>query len=235
MFKEYKYLSHILDNHTPTYGNEYNISISLSHDMKNGAIANESYINTTTHIGTHIDLPYHFHKEGQTIEMYEASFWIFNCPILINIDPKDEIIKDELINKIELLSLDKNIDLLMIKTGIEKHRGTKRFWAENPGFSSDVYHYLVQKFPKLRAFGFDSISLTSYKHPLIGREAHQAFLNPKHPLLIIEDMHLNTLSENEKISQIIIAPIRIAKCDGMPCTIIATIQSKKRSQTNETE
>lgn len=229
MFVEYKYLSHILDNSTPTYGNEYNIAISLEYDMKNGSIANESHISTTTHIGTHIDLPFHFHKEGQTIEKYEASFWIFNRPALINIDSKNEIIKDELINKIEQLSLDKNIDLLLIRTGIEEYRGTKKFWAENPGFSSEVYHYLIQKFPKLRAFGFDSISLTSYKHPLVGREAHQAFLNPEHPLLIIEDMHLNTLSEDEKISQVIIAPIRIAQCDGMPCTIIATTQSEKGS------
>jgi len=223
---KYKYLSHILDNHTPTYGNEYNISITLSHDMKNGAIANESYINTTTHIGTHIDLPFHFHKDGQTIEMYEASFWIFNYPVIIDIDSKNKILKDEIINKIDGLSLDENLDLLMIRTGIEKLRGNKSFWSENPGFAPEVYHYLVQKFPKLRAFGFDSISLTSYKHPLIGREAHQAFLNPDHPLLIIEDMHLNSLSEDEKILQIIIAPIRIAKCDGMPCTIIATIQSQ---------
>ena len=105
---KYKYLSHILDNHTPTYGNEYNISITLSHDMKNGAIANESHINTTTHIGTHIDLPFHFHKNGQTIEMYEASFWIFNYPVMIDIDSNNKSRQDEIINKIDGLSRDEN-------------------------------------------------------------------------------------------------------------------------------
>jgi kynurenine formamidase len=220
---QYKYLSHILDNDTPTYGNEYNISITFSHDMQKGAIANESSILTTTHIGTHIDLPYHFFKEGQTIEAYDASFWIFEHPLVIEINQEKEIIKDELIHALEQYKHQKNIDFIMVKTGIEKIRKNKKFWAENPGFDPDLYNYLVDTFPKVRAFGFDSISLSSYKHPLVGRKAHQAFLNPAYPIIVIEDMHLSEISTSENILQVIIAPLRISKCDGMPCTVIAAI------------
>ena len=124
---KYQYLSHIINNATPTYGNAYNISITLSHDMKNGEVANESHISSPTHIGTHIDLPFHFYKNGQTIEQYDASFWIFNNPILLDIHSNHKVLKDEIINRINTLSLDTNVDLLMIRTGIEEARGSKKF------------------------------------------------------------------------------------------------------------
>ena len=95
----YKYLSHILDNDTPTYGNEYHISIELSQAIDKGAVANESSFAATTHIGTHMDMPYHFFIEGQTIEDYDASFWMFSHPLIVEIDVKNEIVKDELDRK----------------------------------------------------------------------------------------------------------------------------------------
>lgn len=226
----YEYLSHILDNATPTYGDEYTVKIGLSYEMAKGSVANESHISTTTHIGTHIDLPYHFFADGDTIESYEASSWIFTHPLLIELDHVGEIICDELIKKIEIYSNIEETDLIIVKTGIEKERGQKKFWAENPGFSPELYTYLTKKFPKLRAFGFDSISLSNYMHPLIGRKAHQAFLNPIRPLIIIEDMHLIHMLSTDNIIQVIIAPIRIAKCDGMPCTVIASIKSDSKNK-----
>lgn len=221
---EYRYLSHILDNDTPTYGNAYNISIQLTDEIQKGAVANESTISTTTHIGTHIDLPYHFFAEGETIEAYDASFWIFRHPLLVEIDVQGEIIKDELISALEPHRHKKETDLIMVKTGAEKARGEQSFWADNPGFAPELYDYLIAAFPKVRAFGFDAISLSAYQHPLTGRKAHRSFLNPDHPILIIEDMHLCGISTQEHLLQVIIAPLRIARCDGMPCTIIAAIQ-----------
>ena len=227
------YLSHILDNDTPTYGGEYPVSIKRSKDISEGAIANESEIHSTTHIGTHIDLPYHFYQEGQTIESYSADFWIFTSVLLIEISPEGEIIEQEIIEKIKEASAPQEIEILLIKTGMEAWRKTQRYIMENPGFSPELYNYLIANFPKLRAFGFDTISLTSYNHPLIGRQAHRSFLNPKQPLLIIEDMSLHPISEETMITQLVIAPLRIASCDGMPCTVIATIeeQTKRDMQT----
>ena len=154
----YKYLSHILDNDTPTYGNEYSISIKQSHNIENGAIANESNIATTTHIGTHIDFPYHFFSEGQTIENYNASFWVFSDPLIVEMEVKNEIIKDELISVLEQFHHQKNTDLIMVKTGAESIRRSKKFWAENPGFDPSLYDYLIYTFPKLRVFGFTASS-----------------------------------------------------------------------------
>ncbi len=227
---KYIYLSHIIDNDTPTYGSEYTIDIKLVHSIEKGSIANESSIYSTTHIGTHIDLPYHFYKDGKTIESYAASYWIYNNPLCINISPNSAIVCDEVISALEQKSNIKDIDLLIVNTDIGKIRKEKIYMTNNFGFSPKLYNYLTKKFLKLRAFGFDSISLSSYQNPMIGRKAHKVFLNPNKPLLIIEDMNLLDLKPNDNLTQVIISPMRIANCDGMPCSIIAKIEGDKNDK-----
>ena len=72
--------------------------------------------------------------------------------------------------------------------------------------------------------GFDSVSVSSFSNRMLGREAHKAFLDPLNPILLLEDMDLTLLSEDSKIKKLDIAPLRISKCDGLPCTIIAEIE-----------
>jgi len=38
--------------------------------------------------------------------------------------------------------------------------------------------------------GFDSISVSSFQNRMVGREAHRAFLDPKAPILLLEDIDL---------------------------------------------
>ena len=78
------FLSYILDKNTPTYGNRNRLKQVKKSDISKGDIANDTFISTTVHIGTHIDMPYHFYKDGQTIEDFNADFWVFK---------KEEILK----------------------------------------------------------------------------------------------------------------------------------------------
>ena len=95
------FLSHILDENTPSYGSRNKFLIEKKSDIQKGDVANDSFIKTTVHIGTHIDMPYHFFENGQTIENFDADFWIFSkVEILfldLKIDKEKLIIRDELI------------------------------------------------------------------------------------------------------------------------------------------
>ena len=62
--------------------------------------------------------------------------------------------------------------------------------------------------------------MSSFTDRLLGREAHKKFLNPVKPILLLEDMDLRNINENVVFKKIIIAPLRIAKCDGLPCTVM---------------
>jgi len=212
------YLSYILDKGTPAYGDRNRFNIIKKSDISKGDVANDSSISTNVHIGTHIDMPYHFYENGQTIEDFDADFWVFKKSLFIEIEPNGYIIKDEVIKKLDTIE---NIgyEILVVKTGICHRRESPGFWAENYGFHPDIANYLREHFPNIRVIGFDSISVSSLTDRMLGREAHKRFLDPKNPILLLEDMDLRELNKNSTIRELIISPLRISKCDGLPCTV----------------
>jgi kynurenine formamidase len=216
------FLSHILDANTPTYGNRNKISIEKKSDMSKGDIANDSYIATTVHIGTHIDMPYHFYEGGQTIEDFEIDFWRFQKVLFLDISPKSMILKNEIIENLETVE-DIGYEILIVKTGICHKRDTEDFWKVNYGFDPEIYDYLLSNFPDIRVFGFDSISVSSFQNRTLGREAHKRFLSPEKPILLLEDMDLRNIDESTNFEEVIISPLRIANCDGLPCTVFGVL------------
>ena len=212
------YLSYMLDKNTPTYGNRNRFIVEKKSDISQGDIANDTSIMTTVHIGTHIDMPYHFYDDGQTVEDFDTDFWLFTQTLFIEIQQDAPIIKEKLIeelNKIEDISY----DILIVKTGLCYEREQEKFWKNNYGFHPDVYDYLVEKFPDIRVIGFDCISVSSWSDRMLGREAHKRFLNPKKPILLLEDMDLREVNKKIVLEKILVAPMRIAQCDGLPCSV----------------
>jgi arylformamidase len=216
------FLSYILDKNTPTYGNRSRFKQIKESDMSQGDIANDTSISTTVHIGTHIDMPYHFYSDGKTVGDFDADFWVFEKPLIVDIKQDELIINKQLINKLDNIK-DGDYDILIVKTGICNVRTKKQFWNDNYGFHPDIYNYIARRFTKIRVFGFDTISVSSFQNRIIGREAHKYFLNPKNPILLLEDMDLRNINEKTKLTKIIVSPLRISNCDGLPCTVFASI------------
>ncbi len=217
------YLSYILDENTPTYGNRNRFICEKKSDISKGNVANDSTISTTVHVGTHIDMPYHFFEGGQTIENFDASYFRFTNVLFIDILPKDIIVKDDLIALLKTQTNKNSYDMLVVKTGICHKRDNNEFWQTNYGFDPSIAEYLRMEYPNIRVIGFDSISVSSFANRILGKESHRSFLNPKQPILLVEDMDLTHLKKDSKIDKIDIAPLRIAQCDGLPCTIIAEV------------
>lgn len=216
------FLSHFLDEKTPSYGNRNVFRLESKRSMMCGDHANDSFLHMSVHQGTHSDMPIHFYENGQSIEDYPASFWVFDYPIVIEIKPKNEVIYQEVVNVINKLSdvVKKECDLLIVKTGIGLVRGLPEFWEKNPGFSPDLYPYFKTELPSLRVFGFDGISLTGFQNREIGKIAHRNFLNPEAPILLLEDMRLNEVSSLMQLDKVIVAPLLLKNSDGLPCTVI---------------
>lgn len=216
------FLSHILNENTPTYGDRNKFVVEKKSDMDKGDVANDTHITTTVHIGTHIDMPYHFYKDGQTIESYDADFWVFKTPLVVEVYQDEVIIKEKLLDKLKNID-DRGYDILIVKTGSDTFRNQKRFVESNYGFHPDIYDYLVEHFQSIRVIGFDSISVSSFSDRMLGRESHKRFLNPSNPILLLEDMKLDMINEDSQFKTITIAPLRISKCDGLPCTVIGEL------------
>ena len=216
------YLSYILDENTPSYGNRNQFHISKKSSIAQGDVANDSFIETTVHIGTHLDMPYHFYENGQTIEDFGVEYFNFENVLFIDIRPNDLVIKDELLEALEVINNKTRYDSIIIKTGICYSREKEVFWKENYGFHPEIAYFVRRYFPNVRVFGFDSISVSSFANRMVGREAHKAFLDPAKPILLIEDMDLRYVDND--IRSMLVAPMRIKNSDGLPCTIIGEVE-----------
>jgi arylformamidase len=217
------YLSYILDSDTPTYGNRNRFECYQTSSISKGDIANDSTIKTTVHIGTHLDMPYHFYENGQTIENFDIDFFRFENVLFLDLKPNNIIIDLELKEKLLSTKEKEKIEAIIVKTGICHNRDEDIFWKENYGFDPSLADFIRKNFPNVRVFGFDSISVSSFSNRALGRSAHKAFLDPEKPILLLEDMDLTLLNSNSEIQKLEIAPLRIANCDGLPCTILAGV------------
>ena len=213
------FLSHFMDINTPVYGGGQSIKIEDDRSISKGDTANTKKISFNNHSGTHIDFPNHFFENGATSEKYGPDFWICENVFLIN----NPALEDEIIllddNSINLIPSD--VEFIIIKTGFGKYRGNEKYWKNNPGLSPSNAERLRMKFKKLKMVGMDFISLTAFQHREIGRAAHREFLGGDSPILLVEDMKLDNLS-NSPLS-IFCSPLLVSGIDGAPITIIAKI------------
>lgn len=209
------WLSHIITKKTPLYGGADDIDIRPDKQIIKGDSCNTSVFEFPSHTGTHMDAPYHFLSNGKTIDAYTPGAFIYNSPVVVDVAvPQGRLISPGEMN----IDLPADTDLILIRTGFEKWRGTKHYWNDGPGLAPELMESFLGNCPDLRAVGMDFISISSLKHRETGRKAHHAFLDRN--ILLIEDMHLESLAGSSRLSRVIALPVRFHRGDGSPCTIV---------------
>ncbi len=217
------YLSHILSENTPSYGSKDHFSVVPNTEIRKGDTANtSSWTFTNNHLGTHIDLPFHFDDSGKQYEDYSADLFIFNKVGIIDIScNKGLLIVSETYPWEEI---DADIEMLLIRTGFENKRNTDEYRKAYPGISAELCRFWKKRFKKLRCIGFDFISLTSPLFKAEGKAAHRELLNSEkgmEAVWIIEDMSLKMAEQ--KIECVIVAPLRVTNGNGGPVTVFAKV------------
>jgi len=221
--KKYILLSHFINLKTPSYCDSGIIEINTDRNIDNGDICNSSIIRLSNHTGTHIDCPYHFDQSGAKISDYEICDLIFKKPTLIDLsDITDHYISINDIDKHKFDIIDK--DLILLRTGFERFRNEKKYMFDNPIVKAEVFYYLRENFPAVKAIGVDTISISGYNDREAGRAAHRAALCVNPRILLIEDMKLNALSTKTKLLTVFAAPIFIENMDAAPATVFAEVE-----------
>ncbi|QTN38506.1 cyclase family protein [Cryomorphaceae bacterium] len=214
------YLSHVLDENTPSYGDRDRLKIAPKSTIVDGVGANTSTITfTNNHMGTHMDTPFHFCDNGKKTPEYSASELYFDKVALIDIPCEGAKLIQ--ISDLDLRNVSNETDLLLIRTGYEKWRSNDKYHNDNPGLAPEIASYLREEFPNIRAVGFDFISLTSWKHREEGRLSHRAFLCGENPIVVLEDVALEGLTSEPEWAMV--APLRTIDGNGGPVTIIASV------------
>lgn len=221
---KYVWLSYLLDKSTPSYGGTLKLEVEPIKRISNGDSCNASIWHLPNHLGTHVDLPNHFFDEGDTVDVYNPDFWIFNKISIVNVSITTG---DILISPKEVTPFIKEgSDLVLLKTDMGKYRSEIKYWQENPGLSAELASELRISFPSVRALGIDFISISSWQNRGAGRSAHQEFLNPSgpgRPIVLIEDMDLSGITSKLIVSKVTIFPLRVINGNGAPCTVIAEV------------
>ena len=217
---KYVLLSHVLRQDTPSYGNRDKVIIRVNSSIKSGETANSScLILSNNHIGTHIDVPRHFSADGKRTIDYPIGDYVFDKCQIIDLPIMDACLIGP--NDVRGLDIDKDVEIILIRTGFENLRGQDAYWNDNPGLAPELADYLRKNYPRLRCIGFDFISVTSWKYRQEGRLAHKAFLAPDNgdrEIWAIEDMSLKDAPL--KMEQVVVAPLMVEDGNGTAVTVI---------------
>lgn len=219
-------LSHTLKENSPVHVALKEPEFIQTSQISDGDGYNSFLLILENHSGTHIDAPGHFLENGRIISDYEPDELIFNNPLVLDISKGE----NELIEISDMLEIDlTDVNCLFFRTGFEKYRKnySEKYLTGNPGISPGVVYWIRKNFPDVRCLGIDCISISSYKNPKLGVEAHlNAFRENEElgkPLLLIEDMKLNNI-KNEDIKSVIVVPWQIEGIDSAPCNVFAKIK-----------
>ena len=208
-------LSYLLSEDTPSYGSKHKFIASSEKSILNNDSSNSYILSFLNHIGTHIDAPNHFHKNGKKISDFSAEDLIFHKPQIIDIDLtiSNEISHATLVDKINIDS-----DVVFFRTFFGKKRHTSDYINSYPVFSSKLAFDLKSNFPKIKSIGLDIISLTSPLNREEGTKSHQILrADDSREILIIEDMNLSVYED--KIDKIMVVPLMVKDVDSAPCTV----------------
>ena len=218
-------LSYCIDSKTPVYGGGEGFFSEPLKSIKKGDTCNTSKWTIPSHLGTHIDFPHHFFNKCQTVEDFALDFWFFKKNKIQFLEAKlsdnEHIIKPD---DIKISRYSSNAELIILKTGFGKFRKLDKYWKFNPGVSIELTDWIKKKFKKIKIFGIDSISISSYQSRKIGRIVHKKLLDFKNPILIVEDMNLSQVSEHTIFNKIWIFPLMVKGMDASPCTIFADVK-----------
>ncbi|MCK4796678.1 MAG: cyclase family protein [Spirochaetes bacterium] len=165
---------------------------------------NEHRISINTHLGTHIDAPWHMIEDGKKLTDYPIDKFFGNAIIF-------DVRNQKTIN-IDLKGVKEN-DIILLRTDHTKNINKADFFSNNPVISKDLAKKIVRK--KISIVGIDSY--TPDNPPF---EIHKYFF--KHDVLSLENLvNLDLISI--KTFKIFILPIKLERTDGAPCRVIAQI------------
>jgi kynurenine formamidase len=153
------------------------------------------FITLTTHSGTHLDAPYHYHptmdqgERALTIDEIPLE-WCFNDGVVLDFRHKDDgerITAEDLKKELERIKYEiKPLDIVLIQTGADAAWGTEQYLQKGAGMDRESTLFLTEKDVKVvgidawswdRPLPFQAREFNETGDPKVIWEAH--FADPK--------------------------------------------------------
>lgn len=211
-------LSHAIDATTPPFPGDPAVEVHIFDATENPpkggrGICNSSAFRTSLHCGTHMDAPFHFFGDGDTIDRVPldactGSTLVLRLPGSIEsgvITPEDLAPFAEEIHATRRVIFD---------TGWHLRWRSEDYFTAHPVLSTDAAWYLVDKEVCLVGVDFPSVDHPPY-------ETHRALLGSG--IVILENL-TNLGAIPEDIIRLAAFPLRLRGRDGSPVRAVAIIE-----------
>lgn len=199
---KWKDISMPLINDGATWPGDTPFSFGLSQTIEETKTVNVGEIHTGLHAGTHMDAPYHYNKEGQTIDQLPLDIALGKCLVC---EVKSSVIDASVIEGVDL----SNVERILFKS---MKRDPAVFPLEYPPVDPELVPILKEKGIKLIGVDAPSVDPVDSKQML----AHLAF--DRSNIIIIENLFLNDTSPG--LYELLAMPLLIIGGDASPIRAI---------------
>lgn len=184
--------------------------------------ANEYAMEIHTHIGTHIEGPYHCLEDGKKLDELPVETFFGNAAVIDLTWKKED---DRKISKKDLLRSGTHIevnDIVLLKTGYDqKYSGDEmqgeKYMANSPYLSDEAVEWLIEK--KIKNMGIDFWSIEEYPiDPNIGEPKHISLFKESIPFI---HSLVNLVNIEAKRVFFIALPMYISGLDSSPVRAVA--------------
>ncbi|QUL56047.1 cyclase family protein [Paenibacillus tritici] len=158
-------------------------------DFPGEEFLNMEMITASTHTGTHFDAPLHFGsmsegKPAASIDQVPLE-WCYGDGVVLDvthIQAGEAIEQPDIEQALERIGYKlKPLDIVLIRTGADRHWGTPRYLTDYPGMSREATQYLTGQ--GIKVMGIDSYGFDRPFKNMIGdykRTGDNAYLFPAH-------------------------------------------------------
>jgi arylformamidase len=196
-----------ISNDLPVYPGDPQINITRIQSMEKGDLARVSHLSFSTHIGTHIDPPYHFMMDGIPLDQIPLDVLIGPARV-VDVDAVDSI----------GVSTIENADLNGVTRLLFKTRNS-HFWGNSNEFQQDFVYLetgaaemLVKHGVKLVGIDYLSIEKFNFDRPT----THWTLLGNN--VVVVEGLDLSAIAPGDY--ELICLPLRIKDGDGGPARVV---------------
>jgi len=192
----------------PVWPGSVGIQLMQTARLDKGDRVNNSKLICDVHIGTHIDAPLHYIKDGKSIEQLKLEDLI--GPAVVAHLPEAEIITK---NVLEELSLPEDTRRLLLRTRNSSlwETGSHRFQTNYVALTQDAAQWIVDH--DICLIGVDYLSVQRYGE---GSQTHEILLSAG--VIIVEG--LNLVRVESGMYELICLPLKLVGSEGAPARAV---------------
>lgn len=192
----------------PVWAGDPPVKLTQPAHLERGDVYTLTRIDSSVHVGTHLDAPAHFVAGGGHVETLDLNVLI-GPALLVDAGDADELTAELLAG----LAIPPGAERLLVRTR------NSQFWANDEtafredfvAVTPDGAHWLVNRGVKL--IGVDYLSVAPFDDPV---PTHQILLGAG--VIPVEGLNLSGIAPG--LYQLICLPIKIAGAEGAPCRAI---------------